>query len=162
MGRPRLWRRGEGPPAPRKKNPETTRARRTQDVCDESEETRRHVHGGEGEEQEGKETAKARAAAKEHLRDRGAPSPRGVQVEQPHLRPGHRRFQVRGKGSHPVRVLHLDPCHPREPGVRGEHRRRCEGGEVIATKCKEKGISTVVFDKGGFLYHGRVKAVAEA
>jgi len=35
-------------------------------------------------------------------------------------------------------------------------------GEVIATKCKEKGISTVVFDKGGFLYHGRVKAVAEA
>ena len=28
--------------------------------------------------------------------------------------------------------------------------------------CKEKGIKRVVFDRGGFLYHGRVRAVAEA
>merc|ERR1712188_206494 len=34
-------------------------------------------------------------------------------------------------------------------------------GTAIAEKCKALNISTVVFDKGGFLYHGRVKAVAE-
>merc|ERR1711968_272983 len=35
-------------------------------------------------------------------------------------------------------------------------------GAAIAEKAKALNISTVVFDKGGFLYHGRVKAVAEA
>ena len=34
-------------------------------------------------------------------------------------------------------------------------------GEAIARKAKELGIETVVFDRGGNLYHGRVKAVAE-
>jgi len=34
-------------------------------------------------------------------------------------------------------------------------------GKKIAEKCKEKNISKVVFDKNGFAYHGRVKAVAE-
>jgi large subunit ribosomal protein L18 len=35
-------------------------------------------------------------------------------------------------------------------------------GEALAKKAKEKGIATVVFDRGGFKYHGRVKAFAEA
>ena len=34
-------------------------------------------------------------------------------------------------------------------------------GEVIARKAKELGIEKVVFDRGGYLYHGRVKAVAD-
>jgi large subunit ribosomal protein L18 len=34
-------------------------------------------------------------------------------------------------------------------------------GKNIAKKALEKGISEVVFDRGGFVYHGRVKAVAE-
>jgi len=34
-------------------------------------------------------------------------------------------------------------------------------GEVIAERAKEAGIETVVFDRGGFLYHGRIKAVAD-
>ena len=37
-----------------------------------------------------------------------------------------------------------------------------EIGKAIADKAKEKGIKKVVFDRGGFLYHGRVKALAEA
>lgn len=35
-------------------------------------------------------------------------------------------------------------------------------GELVASKAKEKGIAAVVFDRGGYLYHGRVKAVADA
>jgi len=35
-------------------------------------------------------------------------------------------------------------------------------GEKIAAKAKEKGISTVIFDRNGFLYHGRVKSLADA
>jgi large subunit ribosomal protein L18 len=34
-------------------------------------------------------------------------------------------------------------------------------GKAIAAKAKEKGIATVCFDRGGYLYHGRVKAVAD-
>lgn len=35
-------------------------------------------------------------------------------------------------------------------------------GKAIAEKAKENGIETVVFDRGGYLYHGRVKSLAEA
>ena len=35
-------------------------------------------------------------------------------------------------------------------------------GTTIAERLKEKGITKVVFDRNGFLYHGRVRAVAEA
>jgi large subunit ribosomal protein L18 len=35
-------------------------------------------------------------------------------------------------------------------------------GKAIADRCREKGISEVIFDRNGFLYHGRVKALAEA
>ena len=34
-------------------------------------------------------------------------------------------------------------------------------GALIAEKTKEKGINQVVFDRGGYIYHGRVKAVAD-
>ena len=35
-------------------------------------------------------------------------------------------------------------------------------GKMIAERAKTKGISKVVFDRGGFLYHGRIKALADA
>jgi large subunit ribosomal protein L18 len=34
-------------------------------------------------------------------------------------------------------------------------------GQAVARKAKELGIENVVFDRGGYLYHGRVKAVAD-
>jgi len=37
-----------------------------------------------------------------------------------------------------------------------------EIGKRIAERAKEKGITKVVFDRGGYLYHGRIKALADA
>jgi len=36
-----------------------------------------------------------------------------------------------------------------------------EVGKLLATNAKEAGVERVVFDRGGYLYHGRVKALAE-
>ena len=37
-----------------------------------------------------------------------------------------------------------------------------EVGKLIAQKAQEKGVKKVIFDRGGYIYHGRVKAVADA
>ena len=37
-----------------------------------------------------------------------------------------------------------------------------EVGQLIAKKCQEQGIQTVIFDRNGFLFHGQVRAVADA
>jgi large subunit ribosomal protein L18 len=58
-----------------------------------------------------------------------------------------------------------------EPGVKGSLEKGASGGNVagakaigktIAERLREKGVTRVVFDRNGFLYHGRVKAVADA
>ena len=58
-----------------------------------------------------------------------------------------------------------------EPAVKGSLAKDASGGNVagakvvgktIAERLLEKGVKRVVFDRNGFLYHGRVKAVAEA
>jgi len=35
-------------------------------------------------------------------------------------------------------------------------------GQAIASRLKEKGLAEVIFDRGGYLYHGRIKALADA
>jgi large subunit ribosomal protein L18 len=35
-------------------------------------------------------------------------------------------------------------------------------GKLVAERAKEKGVTDVVFDRGGYMYHGRVKALADA
>jgi large subunit ribosomal protein L18 len=58
-----------------------------------------------------------------------------------------------------------------EPSVKSVLEKQAEGGNLagaqaigktIAQRLKEKGVTRVVFDRNGFLYHGRVKAVADA
>jgi large subunit ribosomal protein L18 len=58
-----------------------------------------------------------------------------------------------------------------DPKVKGRMSKGVGGGNIkgaevigttIAERLKEKGITKVVFDRNGFLYHGRVRAVAEA
>ena len=40
-------------------------------------------------------------------------------------------------------------------------RRASEAGKLLASRAKDAGIETVVFDRGGYRYHGKVKALAE-
>jgi large subunit ribosomal protein L18 len=58
-----------------------------------------------------------------------------------------------------------------EPSVKGSFAKNVRGGnvkgaeaigQVIAERSIEKGIKRVVFDRSGFLYHGRIRAVADA
>ena len=58
-----------------------------------------------------------------------------------------------------------------EPAVKGSLDKKTKGGNIagakvigktIAQRLIEKGVKRVVFDRNGFLYHGRVKAVADA
>jgi large subunit ribosomal protein L18 len=48
-------------------------------------------------------------------------------------------------------------------GVRGGNKAGAQAlGKTIAERLLAKGITRVVFDRGGYLYHGRIRAVAEA
>lgn len=47
------------------------------------------------------------------------------------------------------------------PGVRAKKEVCEELGKQLAAKCLEKNVTAVVFDKNGFSYHGRIKALAD-
>jgi large subunit ribosomal protein L18 len=48
-------------------------------------------------------------------------------------------------------------------GLSGSKTERARSvGKTIAERAKEKGVTTVVFDRGGYQYHGRIKALADA
>jgi large subunit ribosomal protein L18 len=55
-----------------------------------------------------------------------------------------------------------------EKGMRGELKTGADTnaakavGKLVAERALEKGVKEVVFDRGGYLYHGRVKALADA
>src|SRR5436309_3115651 len=89
------------------------------------------------------------------------------------------RAQVQGKNlqlalgySHPVifplpdgvqaAVDSRSPEFRQRLGVGGNVAAAKVVGELVAQKAKERGIVQVVFDRGGYQYHGRVKALAEA
>jgi large subunit ribosomal protein L18 len=93
------------------------------------------------------------------------------------------RKQVRGSGARPRLVVFRSSKHiyaqvvdddrgvtilgasDRTEGIQvdgtGKTARSFALGRLIAAKAKDKGIAKVVFDRGGYQYHGRVKAVAD-
>ena len=60
-------------------------------------------------------------------------------------------------------LVHVTDIQPalRESGGMTKSERAKRVGQELAARAKEKGITAVVFDRGGFLYHGRVKALAD-
>ena len=69
---------------------------------------------------------------------------------------------VDGNGKTLVSVSTLSPELKEGLAVSGNVEAAKKVGGLIAKKCLEKGIQKVVFDRSGYLYHGRVKALAEA
>ena len=66
-------------------------------------------------------------------------------------------------GSTLITVSSLDKALKKELKDNGGNIRAAEKvGSMIAKKAIEKGIKEVCFDRGGYIYHGRVKALAEA
>jgi large subunit ribosomal protein L18 len=65
-----------------------------------------------------------------------------------------------------VKGITITAVSSRDKGIAGEKGNKTEQakrvGEAIAKKATEAGVTAVVFDRGGYLYHGRVKALADA
>ncbi|MCC6934174.1 MAG: 50S ribosomal protein L18 [Candidatus Yanofskybacteria bacterium] len=59
-----------------------------------------------------------------------------------------------------VTLAAVNDAHLKTKGTKTD--RATKAGEKLAELLKAKGVAAVVFDKAGFKYHGRVKAVAEA
>jgi large subunit ribosomal protein L18 len=96
------------------------------------------------------------------------------------------RFKVSGSAEQPRLSVFRSSCHiyaqviddvkrhtlaaasSLEPAlkeqVKGKNKTETAGlvGAAVAQRAKENGVSQVVFDRGGYQYHGRVKALAEA
>ena len=87
---------------------------------------------------------------------RRASAPGRVPLEQAHHRPGDRRPHR----PHPGRGLH----HRGRPrgGATGNKDAAKKVGALVAERAKAAGVTKVVFDRGGYLYHGRVAALADA
>lgn len=54
-----------------------------------------------------------------------------------------------------------DKQYEGKPGIKKTEQAKLVG-KLLAERCREKGIEKVVFDRGGYKYHGRVKSLAEA
>ncbi len=65
-----------------------------------------------------------------------------------------------------TRATTLAAASDTEPSLRGMHGTKTERsravGKLVAGRARARGIQKVVFDRGGYRYHGRVKALAEA
>jgi large subunit ribosomal protein L18 len=65
-------------------------------------------------------------------------------------------------GATMVSASTLSPEYKEMEAVKGKVGSAKRVGELIARKALEKGIAKVVFDRNGFIYHGRVQALADA
>ena len=93
-------------------------------------------------------------------RNHGAPAAERLPFGQPHLRAADRRRQAGDDRLGQFAGAGQDDGKKHIAG--GNIAAAKQVGKLIAERAKEKGIEAVVFDRGGYLYHGRIKAVADA
>ncbi len=65
-------------------------------------------------------------------------------------------------GSTLVSASTLSPDYKEMEAVKGKLNAAKRVGELVAQKAMDKGIAKVVFDRNGFIYHGRIRALADA
>ena len=82
----------------------------------------------------------------------------GVPLVQAHLRAGDRRPE--GRRRSPPRPRSRRTCAAAKTGANVDAAKAV--GKLVAQRAIEKGVKDVVFDRGGYLYHGRIKALADA
>jgi len=84
--------------------------------------------------------------------------------ERPRLNVFRSNKQIYAQIIDDVNQITLAQANSREiEGINGSNTEGAKKvGELVAQRAVEKNIKLVVFDRGGYLYHGRVKALAEA
>ena len=92
----------------------------------------------------------------------GAAAPVGVPQRVAHLRAGDRRHGGHDGGVGVERRAGRQGARWTSDTRAGNRKGAELVGQTIAERLKEKGITRVIFDRNGFLYHGRVRAVADA
>jgi ribosomal protein L18 len=100
-------------------------------------------------------TALAEAEAKRAAAEAAAAAAAAAAAEKP----AEEKAEGKGKKGKAAAKKESEPAKPAEPQAKIGQAKQV--GRLIAQAAKEKGITKVVFDRNGFLYHGRIKAVAE-
>ena len=67
-----------------------------------------------------------------------------------------------GAGRTLAQASSLDPNLKKEAAAGSNVANARRVGKLVAERAKEKGVARVVFDRGGYIYHGKVRALAEA
>ncbi len=67
-----------------------------------------------------------------------------------------------GSGKTLAHASSLDAVFKKEAKVAGNVATASKVGALVAERAKQKGVARVVFDRGGYIYHGKVRALADA
>jgi large subunit ribosomal protein L18 len=111
--------------------------------------------------------SQARTEARSRVRIRVRQKVRGAE-ERPRLavfksgRHIYAQIVDDGKGSTLAHASSLDPGLRKDAPKGGSREAAGKVGALVAERAKKAGITKVVFDRGGYRYHGRVKALADA
>ena len=108
--------------------------------------------------------AKARVTARERIRKRIRIKVRGTS-ERPRLAVFRslKHFYVQAIDDSTGRTIASASTNETEAGAKGANAAAAKAvGALIARRVKDKGITRVIFDRGGYLYHGNIKALADA
>ena len=108
--------------------------------------------------------AKERVVARDRIRKRIRTKVRGT-AERPRLAifRSLKHFYVQAIDDATGQTLASASTRDTDVSVKGSNQAAAKAvGALIAQRVKEKGITRVVFDRGGYLYHGNIKALADA